>query len=618
MTLSMKEIRDEVLEEGGKTPLLRIKELSERFPDHIALRNKELGIWNEISYLEFWNRCKYIASALIYFDINKGDKVAVHSENRPEWFISDIGTQVAGAITVGLYPTNPQSEVEYLLNHSETTLLFAEDQEQVDKALAVSQNLPNLKKIVYFDGKGMYKYDSEHLISFEDFLKVGEESFQDNSGKINEIIENLVDDDVALLVYTSGTTGPPKGSMITHGNLKWVSGNLVSTVFVESINTKNPQLLSYLPLCHIFARLVDLLIGTQLVATINFSESTDTVQSDLVEIQPDFFPAVPRIWERMYSASQVRMRDATPLKKILYTVALKLGNIATDRKLNKSFNDPLAKIFIYLAELISFRSLKKKLGLSKISFAISGAAPIAPEVLKYFMSLGVPIFEAYGMTENCAYVTSNDFEMIELGTVGRPHDNCEVKIAEDGEILTRHGGVFKGYFKDEKSTNEVIDKDGWLHTGDVGEINENGMLKITDRKKDIIITSGGKNISPSEIENKIKASPFVKDALVVGDRRKFLSCLVAIEFDTVSNWALRKKIPFTTFRDLTEKQEVRDLIAKAVTEANEKTSSLEVRKFELIPKELDHEDGELTATQKIKRNVIVEQFSELVESMYKN
>tara|TARA_B100000003_G_scaffold206664_1_gene222623 strand:+ start:365 stop:2221 length:1857 start_codon:yes stop_codon:yes gene_type:complete len=618
MTLSMKEIRDEVLEEGGKTPLLRIKELSERFPDHIALRNKELGIWNEISYSEFWNRCKYIASALIYFEINKGDKVAVHSENRPEWFISDIGTQVAGAITVGLYPTNPQSEVEYLLNHSETTLLFAEDQEQVDKALAVSQNLPNLKKIVYFDGKGMYKYDSEYLISFEDFLKVGEESFQDNSGKINDIIENLVDDDVALLVYTSGTTGPPKGSMITHGNLKWVSGNLVSTVFVESINTKNPQLLSYLPLCHIFARLVDLLIGTQLVATINFSESTDTVQSDLVEIQPDFFPAVPRIWERMYSASQVRMRDATPLKKILYSVALKLGNIATNRKLNKSFNDPLAKIFIYLAELISFRSLKKKLGLSKISFAISGAAPIAPEVLKYFMSLGVPIFEAYGMTENCAYVTSNDFEMIELGTVGRPHDNCEVKIAEDGEILTRHGGVFKGYFKDEKSTNEVIDKDGWLHTGDVGEINENGMLKITDRKKDIIITSGGKNISPSEIENKIKASPFVKDALVVGDRRKFLSCLVAIEFDTVSNWALRKKIPFTTFRDLTEKQEVRDLIAKAVTEANEKTSSLEVRKFELIPKELDHEDGELTATQKIKRNVIVEQFSELVESMYKN
>jgi len=617
MTLSMKEIRDEVLEKGGKTPLLRIKELSERFPDHIALRNKELGIWNEISYSEFWNRCKYIASALIYFDINKGDKVAVHSENRPEWFICDIGTQVAGAITVGLYPTNPQSEVEYLLNHSETTLLFAEDQEQVDKALAVSQNLPRLKKIVYFDGKGMYKYDSEYLISFEDFLKVGEESFQDNSGKINDIIENLVDDDVAILVYTSGTTGPPKGSMITHGNLKWVSENLVSTVFVESINTKNPQLLSYLPLCHIFARLVDLLIGTQLVATINFSESTDTVQSDLVEIQPDFFPAVPRIWERMYSASQVRMRDATPLKKILYSVALKFGNIATDRKLNKSFNDPLAKILIYLAELISFRSLKKKLGLSKISFAISGAAPIAPEVLKYFMSLGVPIFEAYGMTENCAYVTSNDFEMIELGTVGRPHDNCEVKIAEDGEILTRHGGVFKGYFKDEKSTNEVIDQDGWLHTGDVGEMNENGMLKITDRKKDIIITSGGKNISPSEIENKIKASPFVKDALVVGDRRKFLSCLVAIEFDTVSNWALRKKIPFTTFRDLTEKQEVRDLIAKAVTEANEKTSSLEVRKFELIPKELDHEDGELTATQKIKRNVIVEQFSELVESMYK-
>ena len=208
-------------------------------------------------------------------------------------------------------------------------------------------------------------------------------------------------------------------------------------------------------------------------------------------------------------------------------------------------------------------------------------------------------------------------DSIEIGSVGRPHANCEVKIAEDGEILTRHGGTFKGYFKDEQSTREVIDEEGWLHTGDVGEITEKGSLIITDRKKDIIMTSGGKNVSPSEIENKIKASPFIKDALVVGDKRKFLSCLVAIEFETVSNWALRKKIPFTTYRDLTEKPEVRDLVSKEIIRANEKTSSLQVRKFELIPKELDHEDGELTATQKIKRNVIIEQFSELVESMYK-
>ncbi len=617
MTLTMKEIRAEVLESGGKTPLLRVKELAERFPENIALRNKEFGIWNEISYLDFWNRSTYLASALMAYGVNKGEKVAVHSENRPEWFISDLGIQAAGAVTVGLYPTNPKSEVKYLLEHSETVILFAEDQEQVDKALAVRENLPSLKLIVYFDKKGMYKYESDYLVSFEEFLKIGKEKLDLNIGQINQTIDDIEDDDLALLVYTSGTTGPPKGSMITHGNLKWVSGNLVTTVFVESVNTKNPQFLSYLPLCHIFARLTDLLIATQLMATINFSESTDTVQADLVDIQPDFFPAVPRIWERMYSMSLVKMRDATFFKRILFEFSLKLGNLATERRINKSFDDLLAKGLLLVAHILSFRTLKKKLGLSKISFAISGAAPIGPEVLKFFMALGVPIFEAYGMTENCAYATSNDFESIELGSVGRPHENCEVKIADDGEILTRHGGIFKGYFKDEKSTREVIDEEGWLHTGDVGEFTEKGSLIITDRKKDIIMTSGGKNVSPSEIENKIKSSPYIKDALVIGDRRKFLTCLVAIEFDTVSNWALRKKIPFTTYRDLTEKSEVRELVSKEIVRANEETSSLQIRKFELIPKELDHEDGELTATQKIKRSVIVEQFSELVESMYK-
>ena len=617
MTLSMKEIRAEVLESGGKTPLLRVKELGERFPESIALRNKEFGIWNEISYLDFWNRSTYLASALMVYGVNKGEKVAVHSENRPEWFIADLGIQAAGAVTVGLYPTNPKSEVEYLLGHSETVILFAEDQEQVDKALAVQENLPSLKLIVYFDKKGMYKYDSENLISFDEFLEIGKEKLELNIEQINQTINNIKDDDLALLVYTSGTTGPPKGSMITHGNLKWVSGNLVTTVFVESVKTKNPQFLSYLPLCHIFARLTDLLIATQLIATINFSESTDTVQSDLVDIQPDFFPAVPRIWERMYSTSLVRMRDASFFKKLLFEFSLKLGYLATERRINNSFDDVLAKVLLFIANILSFRSLKKKLGLSKIAFAISGAAPIGPEVLKFFMALGVPIFEAYGMTENCAYVTSNDFESIELGSVGRPHENCEIKIADDGEILTRHGGTFKGYFKDEKSTREVIDEEGWLHTGDIGELTEKGSLIITDRKKDIIMTSGGKNVSPSEIENKIKSSPYIKDALVVGDKRKFLTCLVAIEFDTVSNWALRKKIPFTTYRDLTEKPEVRELVSKDIVRANEETSSLQIRKFELIPKELDHEDGELTATQKIKRSVIVEQFSELVESMYK-
>ena len=245
----------------------------------------------------------------------------------------------------------------------------------------------------------------------------------------------------------------------------------------------------------------------------------------------------------------------------------------------------------------------------------SGAAPIAPEVLKFFMAIGIPIFEAYGMTENCGYATGNDYDNISLGTVGVPNKNCELKLADDGEILIRHGGVFKGYFKNEEATKETIDKDGWLYTGDVGEM-QGKFIKIVDRKKDIIITAGGKNISPSEIENTLKVSPFVKDAIVIGDKRKYLSALIAIEFDTVSNWALRKGITHTTYRDLSEKPEVKELISKEVIRTNEH-SPLQIRKFEMIPKELDHEEGELTATQKIKRNVLEEQFSDLIESMYK-
>ena len=302
----------------------------------------------------------------------------------------------------------------------------------------------------------------------------------------------------------------------------------------------------------------------------------------------------------------------TPERKVPVVIISDLQEMDWPSASSKPETTPL-----FVSTSAASPSKKVMFGCDKIAFAISGAAPIGPEVLKFFMALGVPIFEAYGMTENCAYVTSNDFECIEIGSVGRPHENCEIKIADDGEILTRHGGTFKGYFKDEKSTREVIDEEGWLHTGDIGELTEKGSLIITDRKKDIIMTSGGKNVSPSEIENKIKSSPYIKDALVVGDKRKFLTCLVAIEFDTVSNWALRKKIPFTTYRDLTEKPEVRELVSKDIVRANEETSSLQIRKFELIPKELDHEDGELTATQKIKRSVIVEQFSELVESMYK-
>ena len=538
----------------------------------------------------------------------------MHSENRPEWIIADIGIQSIRAITVGLYPTNPPSEVKYLLGHSETKILFAEDQEQVDKALEVMDELPNLQKIIYFEDRGVVSYKEDILMSWDDFLAIGKEEYEKNNDFVTSRMEEIESGDVACLIYTSGTTGAPKGSMISHGNLEWCGSIIPKLSFTPGIS--NPEFLSYLPICHIFGRLIDIIVAIHVMGTINFAESIDTVQRDLAEVQPSMFPAVPRILERMHAGTLVRMKDASRLKKLLFATASKLGNFSANRRLENGEEDFIAKVTNFIAQVICFRALKKKLGLLNVDNAVSGAAPIAPEILKFFMNMGVPIYEGYGMTENSAVATGNKPGAVKLGTVGVPQPDVEIKLADDGEILVRHPGVFLGYYKNEEATKETIDKDGWLYTGDVGEY-DGEFLKIIDRKKDIIITSGGKNVSPSEIENNLKTSPYIKEAIVIGDDRKFLSCLIGIEYDIVSNWALRKNIPHTTYRNLSENEEVQKLIWNEILKANELTSSLELRKFRMITKELDHEDGDLTATQKAKRNVIMEKFSDLIDDMYK-
>jgi len=612
--ITMQEIFNEISTNGGLTPSRKVKEIAERFPEKIAFRNKEFGIWNQISYKEFWNQAQYVGHALKYYGVGEKDKVAVHSENRPEWIIADIGIQAIKSITVGLYPTNPSPEVKYLLGHSESKVLFAEDQEQVDKVLEVIEHLPNLSKIVYFESRGITKYDNEKLISWNEFIELGKEEYKKDSDFVISMQNDIKSEDTAIMIYTSGTTGPPKGSMLTHGNLEWVATQIPELSFTTGVD--NPQYLSYLPLCHVFGRLVDLIIGIHTMGTINFAESIDTVQSDLAEVQPSVFPAVPRILERMHAGALVKMKDASKLKQILFSLASKLGDITAKRRLELGEDDFIAKITNFFAQLLGFRALRKKLGLLNVDNALSGAAPISPEILRFFMSLGVPIYEGYGMTENSAIATGNRPGKVKLGTVGVPQPGVEIKLAEDGEILIKHPGVFKGYFKNEEATSEVIDDEGWLYTGDVGQY-DGQFLKIIDRKKDIIITSGGKNVSPSEIENNIKTSPFIREAIVIGDDRKFLSALIGIEFDIVSNWALRKNIPHTTYRNLSENENVKELIWKEIIKANEKTSSLSIREFRMITKELDHEDGDMTATQKVKRNVMMEKFSDLIEDMYK-
>lgn len=458
MALSMDQIYQEILRDGGETPSKKVRETAQRFPDMIAMRYKEFGLWQETTYEDFWLKSNYLGMALRHFGVEKGNSVAIHSENRPEWFIADIGIQSMGYVSVGLYPSNPSSEVQYLLSHSESKILFAEDQEQVDKALEVIDDLPGLEKIIYFEERGLYNYDHPKLMKFAEFLEIGKTEYDSHPTCVDEHLDAIEDEDIAFLVYTSGTTGPPKGSMISHGNIKWVGSQIPNFSLVESVTATNPQFLSYLPLCHIFGRLTDLLIATHTHATINFAESIDTVQMDLVEIQPTIFPAVPRILERMHAGAIVRMKDATFLKKQLFQISMYFGNLGAERKIEKGFNDKVAQIYIGIGWLLAFRTLKKKLGLSKAETAISGAAPIAPEILKFFLALGVPIFEGYGMTENCAYASGNNDKKMKLGTVGVPNHGVEIKLADDGEILVKSPAVFKGYFKDEAATKECIDR----------------------------------------------------------------------------------------------------------------------------------------------------------------
>ncbi len=616
MTATEQRPRSDVPELAFTSMTAWLRDIAQDEPNRVGLREKVFGIWQETTYGEYWELVKTVGMALWALGVRPGDKVAIHSENRLAWVVSDLAVQGIQAVSVGLYSTNPAPEVHYLLNHSESKVLIAEDQEQVDKALAVRDHLPHLEKIIYLEPRGVRTYDDPVLMSWDVFLALGRQQLIESPGRFDELTDGIELDTTATIVYTSGTTGPPKGAMLTNRNLVWTAGRAIGVIAAEKITTARVELLSYLPLCHVFGRLYDLAFGIASRATVNFAESIDTVVADLAEIQPTYFPAPPRIWEKMSAAAQIRMADASPVKKALYRVFLKAGMWNADRILEKGSRGLLGNVVHGAGWLLVYRSLQKKLGMSRCLQAVSGAAPIAPEVLKFFMAVGVPIVEGWGMTETNALGTVNRPGRIKLGTIGEPLDGCELRIAGDGEILTRHPAVFKGYFKDPEATAEAIDDEGWFSTGDVGEWDGNH-IRIIDRKKDIIITAGGKNVSPSELENLLKVSPFIKEAMVVGDRRKFVSALIGIEFDVVANWAQRKGITFTTYRDLSEKPEVTELIRKQVDRANEDLARVEqIKQFKLIPKELDHDQGELTATQKIKRKVLAEEFSDLIEGMY--
>jgi long-chain acyl-CoA synthetase len=582
--------------------------------DRVAMRKKEYGLWHDISWNTYEEQARHVGSALISLGFEKGDCAAIIGDNFPEWVFTAMGIQCVGGVAIGVYATNAWPQVEYVVGNSESVFFFVENEEQLDKWLMFRDKAPYLKKVIVWDTKGLRQFEDLQVMTFDELLERGRKAYADAPDLFKIRSQEVSSADIAALIYTSGTTGPPKGTMLSHGNLIWMG---------DAITSNNPMydrddVMSFLPLCHIFEQLFSIYGHITVGYTVNFIEGPDTITDNMMEISPTVGHAVPRIWEKYYSAVLIRMANATWFKRMVFGLALKIGKKRADLTMNFKPVPTHLNLLYQLAYLVVFRKLKKRLGFDRIRVAYSGAAPISPDVLRFFQSIGMNLIEGYGQTEVGGVICLSPVGRVKFGTVGPALKGAEIKIANDGEILMKSPGVFMGYFKNPTATAETV-KFGWLYSGDVGEIDADGYLKITDRKKDIIVTAGGKNIAPQFIENKLKASIYINDAVIIGDRRKFISCLIIIDEDTVVKYAQDHKVQFSTYRDLTQHGEINTLIWEEVKKVNETLSRVEqVKKFTILPKKLYEEDGEVTPTMKVKRKFVNEAFSDLIEDMYGN
>ena len=582
--------------------------------DRVAMREKDLGIWQEISWTVYGENAKLTGLALHTLGLEKGDVVSIASEGMPEWLYTDMGTIGAGGISSGIYTTDSAEQVKYLVNDSSTKFYFAENEEQLDKILEVRSECPTLKQIIVFDMEGLNEFHDDQVISYEEFLKIGEKANQEKPDLWESLINNVNSSDIAILVYTSGTTGPSKGAMINHENILYS----INTGYDIFETMEHEEQLSFLPLCHILERSVSVMIPLKTGAVVNFAESIDTVPENIREVSPTVFIAVPRIWEKFYSSITILMKDATFIGKYSYQFSINVGARYKEYFIDGKVPPLSLKILYWLCNQLVLKNIKKLLGLNNCRYGLSGAAPISPELINWYLSIGIDMREGWGMTETSGVGTAFYSREIKLGHVGRAVNDSEIRIADDGEILFKGPGVFCGYLNKPEQTKETL-IDGWLHTGDVGEMDNYGNVKITDRKKDIIITAGGKNISPSEIENELKFSPFVSDAVVIGDKRKFLSCLIMIDEENVMKHAQDNDIPFSNFESLCKSKDIVDLIDDEVSSVNKKFANVEqIKKFSLIDTQLTAEDDELTPTMKLKRKFINDKYSSVIDQMYQS
>lgn len=569
--------------------------------DQTAHRVKRLGLWQKVSWADYGARVRALAAKLVALGVKPGDRVALLSENRPEWLVADLAVQSAGAVTVGVYATSSAEQLHYVVAHAGAVGVIAENAEGLEKWLEIRGRLPGAWLIVMDedDFAGDFATTFPEGLSWQVALDEGQRLDEVEPDRVDARLDSINPEDTALLIYTSGTTSLPKGAMLSHANLLWACESLVAANPIF----ESDEFLSFLPLSHIVERLITVVAPLRFGYTVSFTENLDTVLDNLREIRPTVFFAVPRIWEKLYAMIELHMQDSDAMKRLAYRWSLRAARRGSGPQ-------------TALAHFAVLRLLRLRLGLDRVRLAISGAAPIAPEVLAYFRALGVDIREGYGMTENCG-LTAIHQRQVKLGTVGEPFPGVEVKIAGDGEILVRSPGVFQGYYHDPGASAEAL-QGGWLHSGDVGSFDEDGQLRITDRKKDLIITAGGKNIAPQMLENKLKSSVFISDAVVIGDGRKYLVALLVMDEDTVSKWAQNQKISFTTYRDLAGNPEVYGLLEGEVARVNASVAAAEtIKRFAVLPKRLHHEDGEVTATLKVKRASVMHKYSELIASLYR-
>ncbi|WP_428530301.1 AMP-dependent synthetase/ligase [Pseudorhodoplanes sp.] len=581
--------------------------------DRVALRQKIEGIWQHTSWSELLTITREVAMGLAALGMKPADVGSILGNTNRDWLFADLGLLCAGCVSSGIYPTDAPPQVQFLLADSASHVLFVENEEQLDKVLAVRSELTYLKHIVVFDTKGLRGFDDPTVITFAELRRRGAAYYAADPSQWERCLASRSSDDLAILIYTSGTTGKPKGAMLSHRNIISMFAPFVERLLLR----EHDERLCYLPMCHVAERITGVFCSLYAGAVANFIENPTTQFENLREVSPHVFLAVPRIWEKLYSSVTLRIDDGTAFERFVYNRSLAFALRVTKAQLEGHPVSMLDRLLVRLVRRTVFKNIRTWMGLDRCRTGFSAAAPIAADLMIWYRALGVSMIEGYGMTETSGVVAMGQVDTFRPGTVGTVVRGVEVAIGRDGEILVRSPGNVLGYVNLPDVTAETISADGWLRTGDVGELDDRGYLRITDRLKDIIVNSAGKNISPSELENQLKLSPYINDAVAIGDRRKYVTCLVMIDQENVEKFAQDRSIPFSNFASLCSVQEVHDLIWSEIETVNRRFARVEqIKKFRLITTLLTAEDEEMTPTMKLKRRVIADKYKTLIEEMY--